>query len=106
MERQRNKPVKYNRELVHKSVKAMQKVEEVCFSIGLAGISLHSNTRLQCLHRPSTACVRQTCKMVRQEAPQSSFSEMLFASSRLLDCIVCWTCRFGWQGKIGSMRQE
>lgn len=31
MERQRNKPVKYNRELVHKSVKAMQKVEEVCF---------------------------------------------------------------------------
>lgn len=32
MERQRNKPVKYNRELVHKSVKAMQKVEEVCFS--------------------------------------------------------------------------
>ncbi|KAA6429859.1 MAG: putative ribosome biogenesis RLP24 [Trebouxia sp. A1-2] len=29
MERQRNKPVKYNRELVHKSVKAMQKVEEV-----------------------------------------------------------------------------
>ena len=30
MERQRNKPVKYNRELVHKSVKAMQKVEEVC----------------------------------------------------------------------------
>ncbi|DBA71158.1 hypothetical protein WJX79_007080 [Trebouxia sp. C0005] len=29
MERQRYKPVKYNRELVHKSVKAMQKVEEV-----------------------------------------------------------------------------
>lgn len=29
MEKQRNRPVKYNRELVHKSVKAMQKVEEV-----------------------------------------------------------------------------
>lgn len=29
MERQRNRPVKYNRELVHKSVKAMQKIEEV-----------------------------------------------------------------------------
>ena len=32
MERQRNKPVKYNRELVHKSVKAMQKIEEVKFA--------------------------------------------------------------------------
>ena len=29
MEKQRNRPIKYNREVVHKSVKAMQKVEEV-----------------------------------------------------------------------------
>ena len=29
MERQRNRPVKYDRELVQRSVKAMQKVEQV-----------------------------------------------------------------------------
>lgn len=42
MERQRNKPVKYNRELVHKSVKAMQKVEEVCFASGYCSFALHT----------------------------------------------------------------
>ena len=82
MERQRNKPVKYNRELVHKSVKAMQKVEEVCYvcyEIVDPGIALHSKIRLQCLHRPSAACVRHTCKTTRQNAHESSFPEMLLA---------------------------
>lgn len=35
MEKQRNRPIKYNREVVHKSVKAMQKVEEVRLSAAL-----------------------------------------------------------------------
>ena len=46
MERQRNKPVKYNRELVHKSVKAMQKVEEVCKALTSYMTKLISITRL------------------------------------------------------------
>ena len=79
MERQRNKPVKYNRELVHKSVKAMQKVEEVRLKIGHPGISLRRKSRLQCLHRPSAVSVRMICNTVRQKAPQSSFPEMLCA---------------------------
>ena len=48
--------MKYNRELVHKSVKAMQKVEEVRFEVAHPGIALHSKYKLdihQCLHRLS-----------------------------------------------------
>ena len=50
MERQRNKPVKYNRELVHKSVKAMQKVEEVCSSTILNSKSSLQQGHLSCMH--------------------------------------------------------
>ena len=30
MEKRRNRPEKYNRELVHKTVKAMERISEVC----------------------------------------------------------------------------
>lgn len=52
MERQRNKPVKYNRELVHKSVKAMQKVEEVGWLTGCHKCQVYSSTlRHKCCMR-------------------------------------------------------
>ncbi len=41
MERQRNRPEKYNRELVQKTVKAMEKITEVC-SLPLLDIKLMS----------------------------------------------------------------
>ncbi len=50
MERQRNKPVKYNRELVHKSVKAMQKVEEVCKALTSYITTLIYVTRIHNYH--------------------------------------------------------
>ena len=67
MERQRNKPVKYNREMVHKSVKAMHKVEEVCSST-----ILNSKSSLQRLQRLARLLyrlhwVQVSCTVLRLE---------------------------------------
>lgn len=97
MERQRNKPVKYNRELVHKSVKAMQKVEEVCSST-----ILNSKSSLQ--QGPSAACMRQTCKTAIQIALDPGSLYCASCRNSLTDCFVSPMCRFGWQDKIDSMR--
>ena len=67
MEKRRNRPEKYNRELVHKTVKAMERISEVRFSrhplcclFESPAYALHIQSAVFSRHRAAKLCLSGT----------------------------------------------
>ncbi len=93
MERQRNKPLKYNRELVHKSVKAMQKVEEVC--------KLHGQINF-CYKTTTVSSTFDMCYLQIHLSLLTLWSAL--KQEHVAATLLLYQCRFVWLARIVSMK--